>query len=72
MNQLTLHEAIIEALKNFSDNAATAHQIASYIRRNSLYQKQNGDYPDQDQINARVSNHGELFNRISDHKIKLI
>jgi len=59
---MTLHEAILEVLHNHG-KPMSAQEIAEVINQHKLYIRKDGDPLKGGQINARISNHPELFTR---------
>lgn len=68
---MTLHDAILEALKNLG-NQASSRELADYINSKKLYQRGDLRPLEASQVRARVGNYLNLFSIDPDNKISAI
>ncbi len=59
---MTLHEAIVQVLKN-TNRAMTTQEIADELNRTKAYQKRDGSLISAFQIHGRTRNYSQLFDR---------
>lgn len=70
---MTLHEAIIEILKTQPDHTASIERICSINRSRELYKKRNGEFPETNQISARMTkvDYRHLFRQVAEGVYRL-
>ncbi len=61
--RVLLHEAMIKVLRDRSNIAMTARELADAVNSSNLYRKRDGSPVDAGQIHARVHNYPHLFIR---------
>src|SRR4051812_45124585 len=61
--RLTLHEALAEVLEASGNSGMTARELADAINERGLYAKRDGSPVEANQVQARVNNYRELFEK---------
>jgi len=60
---ITLHEAIAEILRSTGNEGMSGRELADAINRRSLYRRRDGMPVEANQVNARVNNYRDMFEK---------
>jgi hypothetical protein len=60
---MTLHEALVQVLREGGNEGKTARELADAVNGQGLYRKRDGSPVEPNQIQARVNNYGTLFRK---------
>lgn len=71
-DDMTLHEAIANVLRDRQGKRAHIVEIAEQIAHLGLYTREDGRAPDRQQVSARISSYPDLFRRLGGGVIALV
>jgi len=60
---MTLHEALVLILRENNNEPMTVRQLATAVNERGLYRKRDGSAVEVNQVHARTSNYGSLFEK---------